>query len=63
MKTVGDPNALAQLVDRLDALRPDTPPRWGTLTPGEMLCHLADATTSVLDQSRSQAAPPHPFLK
>ncbi len=63
MKTVGDPSALSKLVDRLEALRPDTPRRWGTLTPGEMLCHLADATASVLDQSPSKTAPRHPFLK
>ncbi len=63
MKTVGDPSALSKLVDRLEALRPDTPRRWGTLTPGEMLCHLADATASVLVQSSSEAMPRHPFLK
>ena len=63
MKTVGDLSALSKLVDRLEALRPDTPRRWGTLTPGEMLCHLADATASVLDQSSSEPGPRHPFLK
>lgn len=63
MKTVDDPNSLSHLVDRLEALRPDMPRRWETLTPGEMLCHLADATTSVLDQSSSEAVAPHPFLK
>jgi hypothetical protein len=46
MKTLADPTALLQLVDRLNALRPNTPRQWGALTPGEMLCHLADATSS-----------------
>ena len=48
MKIVARPNVLEQLVARLGRLRPDSPRRWGTLTPGEMLCHLADATASVL---------------
>jgi len=48
MGTVTDPRALSRLIDRLAGLRPDTPRRWGTLAAGEMLCHLADATASVL---------------
>lgn len=63
MKTVADPTSLSQLLERLDALRPDAPRKWGTLTPGEMLCHLADATDSVLDQSSSETVRPHPILK
>lgn len=44
MRTILDPAALAALVGRFEALRPDAQRRWGTLTPNEMLCHLADAT-------------------
>ena len=47
MKTVADPEVLRSLKERLAALRPDTPRRWGTLTPHELLCHLADATEMV----------------
>ncbi|NIR46205.1 MAG: hypothetical protein GWN99_17395 [Gemmatimonadetes bacterium] len=49
-KTVDQPEALAQLIARLEALEPDTRRRWGTLTPGAMLCHLADAASSALEQ-------------
>ena len=44
MITILDPAALAGLVGRFGAIRPDAPRRWGTLTAAEMLCHLADAT-------------------
>lgn len=43
MKTLDDPAVLASLVARLSALTPERERRWGTLTPHEMLCHLADA--------------------
>ncbi|MHC4091121.1 MAG: DinB family protein [Planctomycetota bacterium] len=63
MKTVTDPAVLTQLVGRLNALRPDTQRRWGTLTAGEMLCHLGDAAASVLNQASSEAGPRRPLLK
>lgn len=47
MKTVADPEVLRSLKERLAALRPDTQRLWGTLTPHELLCHLADATEMV----------------
>jgi hypothetical protein len=56
MTSISDPTVLAQLVERLTALRPDTPRKWGTLTPGEMLCHLGDATASVLDRDSTASA-------
>jgi DinB family protein len=48
MRTVADEQILSSLVERLQRLRPDTPRHWGTLTAGEMLCHLGDAHESVL---------------
>jgi hypothetical protein len=48
MRTVADPKALRLLKQRLRILRPDSPRRWGTLTPHEMLCHLGDAAAMVL---------------
>src|SRR5687767_8881637 len=48
MRTVTDPEILQSLRARLGRLRPDTPRRWGTLTPHEMLCHLGDAAAMVL---------------
>lgn len=70
MKSIADPTALEQLIERLNALAPDTPRKWGTLTAGEMLCHLGDATSSVLKRGATERADPastpartHPILK
>ena len=67
MRTIADDQTLSSLVERIRRLRPDTPRRWGTLTAGEMLCHLGDAHESVLG-TRIPPGPPlsrasHPFLK
>jgi hypothetical protein len=48
MPTIAKSARLATLVERLGRLRADTPRRWGTLTAGEMLCHLGDAHEFVL---------------
>lgn len=50
-KTIRTPEGIADLLDRLGGLRPDSERRWGTLTSGEMLCHLADVTFHVLHPS------------
>lgn len=55
-RTVADPAVLLSLANRLGCLRPDTPRRWGTLTPHEMLCHLGDAAAMVL-LARPRTAP------
>ena len=66
VKTVADAEVLAGLVARLAALRPDSPRRWGTLTPHEMLCHLGDSCAMVT-RTRPRVVPvpahQHPVLK
>src|SRR5688572_29487797 len=47
MKTLADADVLESLKTRLEALRPNSRRRWGTLTPHEMLCHLGDAIDMV----------------
>lgn len=42
MKTVADPAVLEEIVTRLGRLTPTSERRWGTITPGELLCHLGD---------------------
>lgn len=49
---------LDQLVQRVERLGPDTERRWGTMTPGEMLCHLGDASDAVLGRRRPPGAAP-----
>ena len=47
MRTIADPTVRSGLGARLRRLTPETPRRWGTMTPGEMLCHLGDAHEGV----------------
>ncbi len=63
MKYVTQQEVLDQLVARLEALRPDSPRRWGTLTPGEMLCHLGDAAGSVVNQPERRRPRRRPLVK
>lgn len=37
-----------EIIERIGRLRADTPRRWGTMTPGGMLCHLTDSFLGVL---------------
>ncbi len=48
MHSIADPAVLASLVARLRSLEPDQPRRWGTLSAGEMLCHLGDSHEAAL---------------
>jgi len=61
-QTIANPAQLTRLIERLGALHPDTPREWGTLNPGEMLCHLSDASASVMVRDSSDSSP-HRFLK
>jgi hypothetical protein len=63
LRSVTNPRVLNQLVQRLAALGPDTPRRWGTLTAGEMLCHLADAARSVLSRPGGERPPSRALRK
>jgi hypothetical protein len=63
MPQVSDPAVLGQLEARLEALRPDSARRWGQLSPAEVLCHLADATASVLGRPGGAPGPPRWFRK
>ena len=63
MKTVADPQVLDGLIQRISTITPETGRRWGTMTAPEMLCHLGDATTSVLSRPGGGPAPARPFRK
>lgn len=43
MKTLADPATCSELIQRLALVEVQTERRWGTMSPQEMLCHLADA--------------------
>jgi hypothetical protein len=48
MSTIADPQVLAHLIERLNRLTPASQSRWGTLTPAELLTHLADSSDYVI---------------
>jgi hypothetical protein len=48
VRTLADPGVVPTLIARLRAVRIDSPRRWGTMTPHEMLCHLGDSAAMVL---------------
>ena len=58
MPSIADPRTLDGLIRRLECLTPETARRWGTLTAHEMLCHLADASTSILGRPGGPVVPP-----
>jgi len=43
MKTLARPDDKAEILRRLQALRPDSTRRWGRMSVHQMVCHLADA--------------------
>ncbi len=43
MVHLGDPVARKEVLQRIAALKPETPPRWGKMTAHQMICHLGDS--------------------
>lgn len=54
MKNWLNPVDAAELVERLGHLRPDSRPRWGTMTPAALLCHLADPVRVALGEKKAR---------
>jgi hypothetical protein len=48
MRSIARPQDLDALIGRLRALEPTAQRQWGTMSPGEMLCHVGDASSSIL---------------
>jgi len=46
-RNLSRPEDRADLLRRLDRLRPDTPRRWGRMDAHQMICHLADAMRAI----------------
>lgn len=63
MRSIADPATLVQLERRLRTLRPESQRQWGSLNAAEMLCHLGDATASVLGRPGGPPGPSRPVVK
>jgi hypothetical protein len=61
--SITTPAILDGLLARLKRLRPDTPRQWGTMTAGEMVCHLGCSTSILGRSSSSRLATRRPILK
>lgn len=57
MKNFFDPVVRSATLDRLDGLRPDSPRQWGRMTPGQTVCHLADAFQAALGDRPAKPIP------
>ena len=53
-KTIFDDAARAALVKRLGNLRPDSPRKFGTMSPNQMMCHLEDAVVCATGKKPSR---------
>ena len=47
-ETLADPVLRAVIVARLQRLVPDSPRRWGRMTPHQAMCHLSDSFRSMM---------------
>jgi hypothetical protein len=48
MKTLAQPDVAAAVLARLRTVRPDSPRRFGRMSPQQMVCHLADSLRMAL---------------
>jgi hypothetical protein len=48
MNSLDNPHAVHAILERLHKLTADAQPKWGTLTPSEMCCHVADSFLGAL---------------
>ena len=44
MKTLARPRDKAEILDRLQHVRPDSARRWGRMSAHQMICHLSDSS-------------------
>jgi len=51
-RSLKDAANIDDLVGRLSRLASDSPRQWGTMTPHQMVCHLADSLQAVLGERR-----------
>lgn len=49
-RSLEEPGVIQELVARVERLTPTSRREWGTMTPPEVLCHLADAFHGVLGE-------------
>ena len=58
MKNIFNPSDHAELICRLDALRPDSPRQWGSMSPSQMLAHCSAG----IEMAMGRVNPPRTLL-
>lgn len=53
-----DPSTQQSILERIQQLEPDTPRRWGKMSQGEVLCHMADPFRDLLNLRHTKPAVP-----
>lgn len=53
MKTLEKSDCLKEILDRIAKITPTSKRLWGSMTPQEMLCHLADSTECAFGRGAS----------
>jgi uncharacterized protein DUF1569 len=56
MKTIARPRDKAEIIRRLNTVRPDCARRWGKMSAHQMVCHLSDAFRLVTRQKDASPA-------
>ncbi|MEQ1870805.1 MAG: DUF1569 domain-containing protein [Vicinamibacterales bacterium] len=54
-RSLNTPANVEELLLRMARLQPTSARQWGTMTPHEMLCHLADSFSAVLGDRRASS--------
>ena len=56
MRTLASPADLADILRRLQTVRPEAKPKWGRMSAHQMVCHLADSMRVALNQRATSTA-------
>jgi hypothetical protein len=57
VKTLAQPRDTAEILARLERLRPDSGARWGRMSAHQAVCHLADSFRFAVGERPAHAAP------
>jgi hypothetical protein len=63
MKLLNEPKSRQEILERLRAVRPDSPRRWGRMNARQMVCHLSDSFLGAMGERPTQVAPGYPARK
>ena len=57
MRTLARPRDRVEILERIEALRPESGRRWGRMSAPQAVCHLADSFRFAVGERPAHAAP------